>query len=60
VTVDARARRSRWVRADAGLDRGRVGARPAQDDDNWDYYVDPDSKIGYIRLTQFQKYTAAT
>jgi carboxyl-terminal processing protease len=29
-----------------------------KDDDSWDYFVDPDSKIAYIRLTQFQKYTA--
>src|SRR5262249_18279584 len=29
-----------------------------KDDDTWDYYVDPDSKIAYVRLKQFQKNTA--
>jgi carboxyl-terminal processing protease len=27
-------------------------------DDTWDYWVDPDNKIGYIRLTQFQENSA--
>jgi carboxyl-terminal processing protease len=26
-----------------------------KDDDNWDYMIDPDNKIAYIRLTQFAK-----
>jgi len=25
-----------------------------KDDDSWDFYVDPENKIGYIHLTQFQ------
>src|SRR6185312_13783582 len=24
-------------------------------DDNWDYVIDPENKIGYIRLTQFAR-----
>jgi C-terminal peptidase prc len=27
-------------------------------DDSWDYWVDPEHKIGYIRLTQFQENSA--
>jgi C-terminal peptidase prc len=27
-------------------------------DDTWDYWVDPENKIGYIRLTQFQENSA--
>ena len=26
-------------------------------DDGWDYWVDPQSKIGYVRLTQFSQNT---
>ena len=29
-----------------------LGAR-RKNDDSWDFYLDPESKIGYIRLTQF-------
>lgn len=27
-------------------------------DDSWDYYIDPQNKIGYIRLSQFARFTA--
>src|SRR5262249_36843006 len=26
---------------------------PRKSDDSWDFYIDPESKIGYIQLTQF-------
>ncbi len=29
-----------------------LGAK-RKDDDSWDYYIDPENKIGYIQLTQF-------
>jgi C-terminal peptidase prc len=40
------------------ITRARVAVETALgwkrlDDDSWDYYVDPDSKIAYIHLTQF-------
>jgi carboxyl-terminal processing protease len=32
--------------------------RQPEDQRLWDYWVDPDSKIGYVRLTQFTDHTA--
>ncbi|MCS7177635.1 MAG: S41 family peptidase [Gemmatales bacterium] len=29
-----------------------------RDDDSWDYYIDPQNKIAYIRLSQFARFTA--
>jgi carboxyl-terminal processing protease len=31
-----------------------LGAK-RKDDDTWDFYIDPESKIGYIQLTQFTR-----
>jgi C-terminal peptidase prc len=45
------------------ITRGRVEVETVmgvkrKGDDGWDFVIDPDSKIGYIRLTQFSRNTA--
>lgn len=44
------------------ITRGRIEVESVfghkrKDDDEWDYYVDPENQIAYIRLSQFQKNT---
>jgi C-terminal peptidase prc len=47
------------------ITRGRVQAESVygvkrNDDDSWDYYIDPENKIAYVRLTQFARSTEET